>query len=47
MERLCVPQSGRDCNVAEEWVRVQLPTEKFLKGDRVLQDHGVMTVSPS
>ena len=36
-------QSRRDCNAAEEWVRVQLPAEEFLKGDGVLWDHGVVT----
>ena len=43
MERLCILQSGRDCNTAEEWVRVQLPVEELLKGNGVLRGHGVMT----
>ena len=33
-------------NMAEKWVRVQLPVEEFLKGHGVLQGHRVVTVSP-
>ena len=32
--------------MVEEWVRVRLPAEEFLKGDGVLWGHGVVTVSP-
>ena len=41
---LCVPQSGRDCNAAEEWVRGWKIVEGLLEGYGVLWSHGVMTV---